>query len=320
MKAILVGAVAIAVLIGVVVYEEGRISTLEKDLAALKDAAPKASPGVGNRRLASAANGPATGIGKASRVGVGIAGTSPKNGKAREGDWAETFRQMMENPVGAAMIKEEHKGKALRIYGDFMESLNLNKKEKEYFLGLVAAGVGEDDTVGMKLLGAKSNEERGAILDRMEADQKARKKAIAEFLNDDDDYARYDHFEERKDIYEQMPGLRAAMTATGVPIDESQEEQLVEAIYGASVDSGLNEDWSGRAGMEQFGEPGATQRFKDQWGEMQSILNQSVGPILENSDQQTAFRDHQSQVGQMVVMSLQFVESMIPQSAQGGDE
>jgi hypothetical protein len=118
------------------------------------------------------------------------------------------------------MIKEEHKGKTLRIYGDFMESLNLNKKEKEYFLGLVAAGVGEDDTEGMKLLGAKSNEERGAILDQMEPDQEA----IAEFLNKGDDYARYDHFEERKDIYEQMPELRAAMTATGVSSDEPQEE------------------------------------------------------------------------------------------------
>jgi hypothetical protein len=54
----------------------------------------------------------------------------------------------------------------------------------------------------------------------MGADQKA----IAEFLNNDDHYARYDHFEERKDIYEQMPELRAAMTATGVSSDEPQEE------------------------------------------------------------------------------------------------
>jgi hypothetical protein len=58
-----------------------------------------------------------------------------------------------------------------------------------------------------------------------------------------------------------------------------------EAISGASGESGLNEDWSGRTGKEQFGEAGATQRFKGQWGEMQTILNQSVGPILENSEQ-----------------------------------
>jgi|TARA_B110000116_G_scaffold196733_1_gene171449 hypothetical protein len=76
----------------------------------------------------------------------------------------------------------------------------------------------EDDTVGMKLLGAKSNEERREISDHMEADQKA----TAEFLNNDDDYARYDHFEERKDIYEQMPELRAAMTAHSAAIRTRQ--------------------------------------------------------------------------------------------------
>jgi hypothetical protein len=50
----------------------------------------------------------------------------------------------------------------------------------------------------------------------------------------------------------------------------------------------MNEGWSGRAGMEQIGEAGATKRFKGQWGEMETILNQSVGPILENSEQQPA--------------------------------
>jgi hypothetical protein len=322
MKAILLGAAALAALIGVVSYEEGRISGLEKELAALKKETPKSSPGTSERRFASVGSvsgGGGTGKSERPRT-AGIERTSPEGGTVKEGDWSETFRKMMENPVGAAMIKEESKGKALRIYGNFLDSLHLDKKEKEYFLGLVAGGVGEEDTVGMKLFGAKSDEERVKILNQMEADQEARKAAIEEFLNNDEDFARYEHFEERKEIYEQMPGLRAAMNDTGAPMSDAQEEGIVEAIYQASVQSGLAEQWDGRAGMEQFTRPGATQRFKDGWGAMQNILNENIGTVLENPVQQAALREQQTQMGNMAVFGLQFVEGMIAGQQGGGGE
>lgn len=318
MKAIVVTVISLAVLIGVVVVEEGRISDLKKRIAALEKQPAELERGGGERSVA--------GPGRAS-TSIGTKGDRPRSVEEGgsvaagdgKGDWAETFRKMMESPVGAAMIKEEHKTRAMRIYGGLIDSLNLSEEEREYFLGLVASGVGEEDAVGMKLFGAKTEEEAVGILDQMEADQEARRQAIKEFLNDDEDFASYEHFEARKEIYEQLPGLRAAMKETGSPITTDQEEQLVEAIYRASVDSGIDGEWKGRAGMEQFGEPGASERFQNQWRELQNALAGDVGTILENPAQQEAFQEHQKQVGNMAMIGIQFVEGMIA-GQQGGGE
>ena len=110
------------------------------------------------------------------------------------------------------------------------------------------------------------------------------------------------------------------MNDTGAPMSDAQEEGIVEAIYQASVQSGLAEQWDGRAGMEQFTRPGATQRFKDGWGAMQNILNENIGTVLENPVQQAALREQQTQMGNMAVFGLQFVEGMIAGQQGGGGE
>ena len=143
-------------------------------------------------------------------------------------------------------------------------------------------------------------------------------KDIREFLNNDEDFERFTHYDDRKDIYEQMPGLRAAVNGTGTPINANQEEQLVEAMHQASIESGLREAWDGRAGMEQFGEPGATARFSEGWERMQGILGDNLGTILDTPEQAAAVREHQEQVGNMARMGIQFVEGMIANANGGG--
>lgn len=329
MKAIVVAAVSAALLAAVWIYQEGRISKLEEELAWLKHTPPKSDglPGAGRRLGGTSGGGLVEPDTKSGRDRVAGGGASSRTGEqagrsgSNEGEWVETFRKMMENPVGAAMLKEQQKGRALRLYGDFVDALNLKPDEKEYFIGLVAAGVGEQDTVGMRLFAAKSDEERTAILDQMEADQQARERSIQEFLNNDEDFARYQRFEERKEIHEQMPGLRAAMEASGTAITPAQEERLVDVIYDAAVQSGMQRDWDGRAGMEQFAQPGATDRFKEQWAATQQIVNSNLGAVFDNPAQHEAVREHQTQVANQAIMGLQFVEGMIAgQQQQNGGE
>ncbi len=217
------------------------------------------------------------------------------------------------------MVAEEHKLRAKRIYGDFIVSLGLNGEEEEYFLGLVAAGVGEEDTIGMKLLTAGSPEDRGRILDEMEDDQEKRRRAVEEFLNNDEDFAQYELYEDRKEIYEQMPGLRAAMQEKGSPMTGAQEEELVEAIHEASVQSRFRAEWDGRGAFEQFERPGASRRFEENWDEMQRLLHEDAGTIFETPEQQEVFREHQNQVGNMALMGIKFVEGMI-ETQRGTDE
>ena len=297
--------VCVVVVLAVIIFEESRVSELKTEIVTLKETIE--SPAVIIRE-----NDTTSPSGYSRSVGTrkSRTGERPKNDSELMG---ETFRKMMENPIGKAMINAEKKGKALAIYQNLLKELNLSEEEQEYFLGLVATDLGSEDAAGMKLFSAKNDEERLQILDEMEASKKKLKEDIAKFLNNEEDYERFEHFEARKSEYEHLGSLRAAIAASGTPLEAGQETKLIEAMYESRMETGITEAWEGRAGFEQFGQPGVADRFSKDWDRMQDTLGKKTGDLL-NDAQQEAFDQQQGQFLDLTLIGLRMVEGMIQAS------
>ena len=297
--------VCVVVVLAVVIFEESRVAELKTEIVTLKEKA--SAPAVSLRENISSSSEDSRNP-RERRVRYG---ERPKNDSELLG---ETFRQMIENPIGKAMIDAEKQGKALAIYQELLKELKLSDEEQQYFLGLVSTDLALEDSTGMKLFGAKSNDERLQILDEMDASKKKFKEDIAKFLNNDEDFERFEHYQDRKSEYEHLGSLRAAIAASGSPLTGDQEGQLIEAMYESRMESGITDKWEGRAGFEQFGQPGVADRFTKDWNEMQTTLDGKTGSILDDS-QQNALNNQNKQFLDLTLIGLRMVEGMI-QAAQ----
>jgi len=237
-------------------------------------------------------------------------GQEPRGRSKGDQVLGETIRKMYENPAGRAILDAENKLRAQSLYGALIDDLDLSREEQEYFLGLLTPGIGEEDAVGMKLFGAKSDEEAGKILDGLDAAKAKRLEDVRDFLNDDEDFAKYERYQTRKGEYEQLPAIRGVMKAASAPLTPDQESALIDAMFEARNETGLTERWDGRAGFEQFGKPGVSKRFQSDWVAMQENLDGRLPDVLDES-QTEAFSQHQTQYRDMIQMSFRMVETMI---------
>ncbi|MEP4077078.1 hypothetical protein [Haloferula sp.] len=317
MKSIVTIAGCAALLAGVFFWEESRVSELKKQVGSLEEKLESLEADAIRQQEKSAAVSEQ--LSKAQRSRELKREAAKTESPAKGAELGETMRKVYENKAGQAMIKESNRQRASNIYGRLIDRLDLSPEEEEHFINLLAPALGEQDRVGMQLFGAKSDEERMQIIADMEKDQVDREEAIMTFLNNDEDFAEYERYHARKSEYEQIASINTVMEDLGSPMEPAQESQLIEAMFGARTETGLSEKWEGRQGFYQYGEPGVSKRFEDDWSSMQTNLNGRVGDIL-NDSQQVALQEHQKQVEQFILMGIRMAEGMIEgaKKQQGG--
>lgn len=316
MKTGTVVLVCAALVVGVVVWGEVRVSRLEQEIAKLKaEPAPKVESRSRSTRPPSA---PGRIIPSSSSKGDRVASVASGRAEAEPGEDAkpqnpqdimgEAWRAMMETDAGKAMMRAQNRNRASRIYGPLAEQFNLTEEERDYFYDLVGEGAGADDQLWMRLIGAQTDEERREIVQEYETAAAERRDKVNDFLNDGNDFATYEAYEARREEYEQLPALREAMQSAGVPLSETQEGQVVEAMYQARVDTGISQRWEGEGVIDQIAEPGMPARFGEDWDTAQSAMDASLGSILQ-PEQQTAFSEHRNGVKQMISFGLNMAEA-----------
>ncbi|MGC6567501.1 MAG: hypothetical protein ACON38_18045 [Akkermansiaceae bacterium] len=294
----LVLAVALA---AVYSKQENTTRDLREEITRLEKAASSSE-----RRVSKASSG-STG----SRSAASNRQNSTANAQSSaDADLGESLRKIMENPIGKAMMSEEGRIKAARIYRGLIKEMDLTDEEEEYFTGLLSADVGAEDAVGLQLFNAKTDQERLAILEKVESDKEARREEIKKFLNNEEDYQRFRHYQDRRREYEQLSTIRSAISESGSPLSDPQEKQLIEAMYAARDESGMLHEWEGREGMNQFARPGVADRFTNDWAEMQEILATKTDGILE-PPQQEAFTSQQNQIRDLALFGIKMAEGMM---------
>lgn len=321
-------AACIAVVIGLlvaVVWSAGRISELEDEVAALekekqqsvRGAAPS-GPRPSARSNSPGPKGPARSVAKSNRP------PSEKENAEEESDdrmaaVGEFFRELMELEGMEEPEPEEGQEDAEKMFSTFMDELNLSDAARAQFLEIVGPGMAAEDQLWEGIIMAKTDAEKQEVLKQWQDANSQREGQLKEFLDSNDDYARYQQYEARREEYEQIEGLREALADVEAPLTTEQEGQLVEALFNAREQSGMNNRWEGAAVIDQLSKPGLVDRMKQDWNQLQTSADNQVSTILTDQ-QREVFNKQQERTLRELSVGLRFVEAMIGNSGKEGGE
>lgn len=235
-----------------------------------------------------------------------------------DADLGQSLRKMVDNPAGQALMNQGVKAMTMMWYRDLIEEYDLNRKESDYFVRLVSEPMSAQQRIGMKMMDAKSPEEREALVEEIEAANEETKNAIKDFLNNDEDFATYEKFAERLPERQQLDGIRAAMDNADASLTTQQEELVVEAMYQARLSGDHTASPDINATGAVLGK-NAVEEFERNWEKSSQRTAEEVGKVLEEA-QLEAFRNYQNQMKDMQVMSLKMAAKMFNTGEENPDE
>ncbi len=299
-----IGLVAAAVLITVAI-EESRISSLR---TAVQTGEKTPAPALAVAVSTKSAEEIAPPVKTKNRPEVAPASPA-KDADAADESFAKTARKMWDNPAGKSMMNQGVRMAVAMMYEDFVEGLHLGKEESDYFKNLLGKEMGDQQELGMKMLGATADE-RKALAEELEKRASDTEAEIKKFLNSDEDYKSFTDYKNHLPERQQLDGIRSAMSAKGAPLDADTEAKLVDAMYRARTESNA-QDLSGPGAIDGLAKGNIVETYQKSWEIQQQALRGETTRIL-NATQQAAFEEYQKQAIEMQLMGLKMAEEMMP--------
>ena len=283
--------VLVAALLGVVIVEESRISSLKDELAANQN-----SPSEVPKVRAAPSSTPSTLGSRDTSVAV-----RPKKGETENAEtplegFGKAMRKMADNPAAKAMFTQAHISTAESIYASLLEEFDLKGEERDYFLGLLSGELADQQQMGMKMMGAKTPEER--------------KQAITDFLNNKEDQEAFETYHDRLPEHQQLPGIKAAIATSGTELSGEQETALVEVMHSMRTGSAEAQKWDGAGGMEMMAKPDVVEIFEADWAKGQEAYKENLQGVLDDG-QMKAFLESQAQMKEMHLMGIKMMRNMM---------
>ncbi|MDB4547289.1 hypothetical protein N9Z80_03770 [Akkermansiaceae bacterium] len=283
--------VLVAALLGVVIVEESRISSLKDELAANQN-----SPSEVPKVRAAPSSTPSTLGSRDTSVAV-----RPKKGETENAEtplegFGKAMRKMADNPAAKAMFTQAHISTAESIYASLLEEFDLKGEERDYFLGLLSGELADQQQMGMKMMGAKTPEER--------------KQAIADFLNNKEDQEAFETYHDRLPEHQQLPGIKAAIATSGTELSGEQETALVEVMHSMRTGSAEAQKWDGAGGMEMMAKPDVVEIFEADWAKGKEAYKENLQGVLDDG-QMKAFLESQAQMKEMHLMGIKMMRNMM---------
>ncbi len=303
-----IGLVVVAVLLTVAI-QESRISALRQDLKTAQTTGTTAT----SKAVIAASTVPDETEAIPQRTKSrpdNVPEVPSKDAASEEESFAKTARKMWDNPAGKSMMNQGVKMAVGMMYQDFIDSLDLTKEEGDYFKILLGKEMGDQQELGMKLLGA-TKDEREALVAEMEKRTKGNDAEIKKFLNNEEDVKAFTEYESRLPEHQQLDGIRATMSSQGAPLDAETEAKLVDAMYRARTEA-KPPDLSGPNGIAEMAKGNIVETYEKSWEIQQQALRAETAKIL-NPVQLTAFEEYQKQAKEMQLMGLKMAEKMMPE-------
>lgn len=309
MKAKILGVGLVIVLITALVIQHVQIAASRDRIMALEELLAQAEAAGGTQGSSRQMGAPSTEHSIRPKSGDRPSDTPGTPTETGDDTLGNSLRQMSENPAGRAMMNQGIKAMSAMWFADLVDEFGLTREEENYFLRLVAGSMSTQQNVGMKMMTAETDEEREALKEEIETVKKETKKAIKNFLNNDEDFAAYEHYEEQLPERQQLEGLRNTMLEAGAPLTPEQEDQVIEAMYKVRTTAPQSTDWHGSGGMEAIASGDATKKFEEEWERSSTVTAEEVGKILEGP-QLEAFKNYQVQMKDMQIMGIKMAEKM----------
>ena len=143
------------------------------------------------------------------------------------------MRLLVDKPEMKEMVKQTNLAQIDMKYGRLFDAFQLNPEETENFKQLLAERLSAGMDIALKLMDESlTTEQRNQIFTDLETAKKASDEAIKTFLNYDDDYKIFQHWEdtepERTTL--EMLGGRSHFVSAGEPLTPDQEQKLVDVM------------------------------------------------------------------------------------------
>jgi hypothetical protein len=301
--------VVVGALLAVVGVQQSTIGKLREQIVASGDQADPASTARAGMNQGTRVIPGKSADKRVARSDARDSESSPSpDGPTSDAELGESLRKMVDNPAGRAMMNQGIKAMSSMWYADLIEDFGLDKKESDYFLSLVAGSMSAQQNIGMKMMSATA-EEREALAEEISTAKKDSEDAIKEFLNNDEDYASYEAYQERLPERQQIDGLRAVMSEADAPLTPEQEDKVIEAMFQARTSNANATDWNGSGGMEAIASGDAVEKFEADWNKSARKTADEVGKFLEEP-QLEAFKSYQTQMKDMQLMGIKMAAKM----------
>lgn len=225
----------------------------------------------------------------------------------------QSVSKMMENPAFNEMIEAQQKATMGVLYASYIDSLDLDPEQKDYFLNLLLSRQMFRAELSMKMMGGElSQAEIKALGNEMKKYDEEIGADIKHFLNSEDDWAEWEFYE--KTLQERMAisGISSALAQAEIPIGPAEERRLIEVMAEEkeqySFTSNLTDQENYDLSSERFSEENVAALAEDLEGLDASILQRAT-EIL-SAEQLAVFEKSQQQAREMQLSQIRMAAQM----------
>ena len=182
----------------------------------------------------------------------GRSGTSSDSGLAdalkANGDGPgkpSAMAKMFQDPKMRDMVKAQQGMQIEMQYAKLIGKLSLDDTEASHFKKLLSDRLSAKTDMGFKMMDPSMTAElRKKVSAEYDAQTKANDAAIKQFLNDDNDFNTFKHWEDTEPERMQMMMGRGAFDAVSAPLSAEQEEQLIDLMAKVRKSPSDIPDWN----------------------------------------------------------------------------
>jgi hypothetical protein len=178
-------------------------------------------------------------VGETNEAVAELAELQEQEASSRQRMMAGMSKAMEDNPTINKMIEASQRGAIGALYSDMIEYLDLDAEETKYFMDVLMYRQMANVDAHMKMMaGDLTEEEKAALMEKVELANEATRSEMKKFLNDEDDYEEFEY-------YEDTMGERMMLSQMDQKLgDAALSDEVYSEVLEIMREERVNYDWS----------------------------------------------------------------------------
>ena len=289
--AIILAMACIALLI-MYVDSKNAVTQLQDEIAQLKAANETSEPGIDNESSSTepavAEQADSTG----SVVALETTGSPAEETKASGRHMMENMAKMMENPTMNKVMEASQRGAIGALYIDLIAYLNLDEDETKYFMDLLMHRQMKQVDLAMKMMsGGLTDEEKQTLMGEVAAAVDTVKEGMEKFLNNPEDYAEWEFYEETMGERMMLSQMNQDLAASDSNLSDETYRELLGMMHDERENFNFTSDLGDQENMDMSAQRFSkenVQNFTDDIQQLNDIISSKAQGIL-TAEQYTTF-------------------------------
>lgn len=285
-------AIACIALLTLYVDSKKTANQLQDEIAQLTTANETSEPDIGN---ASSSTEPAVAEqadSTGSVVALETTGSPAEETKASGRHMMENMAKMMENPTMNKVMEASQRGAIGALYIDLIAYLNLDEDETKYFMDLLMHRQMKQVDLAMKMMsGGLTDEEKQTLMGEVAAAVDTVKEGMEKFLNNPEDYAEWEFYEETMGERMMLSQMNQDLAASDSNLSDETYRELLGMMHDERENFNFTSDLGDQENMDMSAQRFSkenVQNFTDDIQQLNDIISSKAQGIL-TAEQYTTF-------------------------------